>query len=428
MVHTRTPEYFLLAARRAEIAALLHLAASCRLVTDVCALVHQLQRERGISNVFLASAGERFAAQRLEQVQACITMEQDFRTDLQQLDAGALPAAGNMRLLNRLAWVLHELDRLPAVRQQIADQALNAPDTTQAFSDLIAGLLSVVFEAADIASDPDITRVLVALFNFIQGKEYAGQERAWAAIGFAEGHFSKALCERLRHLRDAQQRCFETFVEFAPVPYRASWHVLEASSNTLEFMRLRQVVMRVDETDALNTGISEIWYSLATARIDSMKEIEDALAAALLEMSEHKVALAREALRDSSSRVQAIAAMKAPAPAPVAVLMESPREPGDVHESVPGKGVHPEIARSIYDMVAHQAEHLRRVSEELEQARRALAERKLMERAKGILMKQRGMSEEDAWRTLRQTAMNSNRSLTQVAESVISMSGLLKKV
>ena len=344
-------------------------------------------------------------------------MEQDFRTDLQQLDAGALPAAGSMRLLNRLAWVLHELDRLPEVRRRIGDQALGAPETTRAFSELVAGLLSVVFEAADIASDPDITRVLVALFNFIQGKEYAGQERAWAAIGFAEGHFSKELCERLRHLREAQQRCFETFAEFAPTPYRTSWQILETSSHTQEFMRLRQVMMRVDENDALNTGISEIWYSLATARIDSMKEIEDALAAALLEMSEHKVALARDAFRDSSSRVQAIAAMKAPALAPVQVMMDAPAQADG----------HPDLARSIYDMVAHQAEHLRRISEELEQARQALAERKLMERAKGILMKQRGMSEEDAWRTLRQTAMNSNRPLSQVAESVISMSGLLKK-
>src|SRR5690606_12416131 len=104
--------------------------------------------------------------------------------------------------------------------------------------------------------------------------------------------------------------------------------------------------------------------------------------------------------------------------APVQVMMDAPRIQADVH---------PDMARSIYDMVAHQAEHLRRISEELEQARQALAERKLMERAKGILMKQRGMSEEDAWRTLQQTAMNNNVSLTQVAESVISMSGLLNK-
>lgn len=418
MAPARTPEYFLLAARRAEIAALQHLAASCRLVTDACALVHQLQRERGISNVFLASAGERFADQRLKQVQACIRMEQDFRANLQHLDAGALPAAGGMRLLNRLAWVLHELDRLPEVRSKIGDQALSATETTQAFSELVAGLLSVVFEAADIASDPDITRVLVALFNFIQGKEYAGQERAWAAIGFAEGHFAKELCERLRLLREAQQRCFETFVAFSPAPHQASWQALEASSPTQEFMRLRQVMMRVAESDELHTGISEIWYSLATARIDGMKEIEDALATALLEMSERKMVLAREALRDSSNRVQAIAAMRVPARVPVQVMMDAPGERPDPH---------PDLARSIYDMVAHQAEHLRRISEELDQARQALAERKLMERAKGILMTQRGMSEEDAWRTLRQTAMNSNMSLTRVAEGVISMSGLLKR-
>ena len=79
----------------------------------------------------------------------------------------------------------------------------------------MAGLLTVIFEAADIASDPTITRTLVALFNFMQGKEYAGQERAWGAIGFAETHFDKRLCEKLCTLQQAQLHHFSVFQEFA---------------------------------------------------------------------------------------------------------------------------------------------------------------------------------------------------------------------
>ena len=47
----------------------------------------------------------------------------------------------------------------------------------------------IIFEAADIASDPTITRLLVALFNFMQAKEYAGQERAWGRYWFRRNSF-----------------------------------------------------------------------------------------------------------------------------------------------------------------------------------------------------------------------------------------------
>jgi AmiR/NasT family two-component response regulator len=53
--------------------------------------------------------------------------------------------------------------------------------------------------------------------------------------------------------------------------------------------------------------------------------------------------------------------------------------------------------------------------------RATLNERKLVERAKGLLMAHRRMSEQDAHKMLRQTAMNQNRRLVDVAESVLSM-------
>ena len=69
---------------------------------------------------------------------------------------------------------------------------------------LISNLLSVIFEAADTASDTEITRVLVCLFHFIQGKELAGQERACGAFGFTLGVFDDAHRQTLQQLIDAQ--------------------------------------------------------------------------------------------------------------------------------------------------------------------------------------------------------------------------------
>lgn len=62
---------------------------------------------------------------------------------------------------------------------------------------------------------------------------------------------------------------------------------------------------------------------------------------------------------------------------------------------------------------------------QLAQANQRLEERKLVERAKGMLMKARGLDEESAYRALRRMAMDQNRRIGEVARSVISMARLL---
>ena len=62
---------------------------------------------------------------------------------------------------------------------------------------------------------------------------------------------------------------------------------------------------------------------------------------------------------------------------------------------------------------------------ELGQAQQKLAERKYVERAKGLLMKSRGLSEDEAYHTLRRMAMERNRRMGDVARSVIEMAELL---
>jgi AmiR/NasT family two-component response regulator len=58
---------------------------------------------------------------------------------------------------------------------------------------------------------------------------------------------------------------------------------------------------------------------------------------------------------------------------------------------------------------------------ELEAARRALYERKVVERAKALLMARAGMTEDAAWRALQKTSMDQNRRLLDVAEATLAL-------
>jgi response regulator NasT len=89
-------------------------------------------------------------------------------------------------------------------------------------------------------------------------------------------------------------------------------------------------------------------------------------------------------------------------------------------------GLKKERVKAILDMAISRFNAFARLSRELEEARSALEDRKIVEQAKGILMKNRGLSETEAYALLRRTAMSQNRKIVDIAQSLITAAGLLE--
>jgi hypothetical protein len=402
---------FLLAARRSEIQALEQLRATSDLVRGMSEWVHRLQRERGASNLFLGSRGQRFAAER----QQCVDDSRAVETAMcrRHFQPGADPGAtfGGMRLLSRIAQMLQAVDSLPQLRQRIAQRMLTPEQATRCYSECVASMLAVVFEAADTAADPGVSRALVALFNFMQGKELAGQERAAGAAAFASAQFDAPVQQRLAHLVEAQERCFQIFQEFAQPELQAIWSRLLAGSETHDVAALRQVLR--DGGSARAAGdVAERWFAAATRRIDAMRSVEDGATSALVALCEARLAQARAELPGAQAPLSE--------PASTALLFSTG------HGLLATEGLGPQLGRSMLDLVQAQAQRLQIMGDELLAAQTSLRERKLVERAKGLLMDRRGLGEEAAYRLLRQTAMQQNRRLGEVAESVLQMGPLIE--
>ncbi len=89
-------------------------------------------------------------------------------------------------------------------------------------------------------------------------------------------------------------------------------------------------------------------------------------------------------------------------------------------------GLRKDRVKPILDMAISRFNAYSRLERELEETRSELESRKVVDRAKGILMKSKGLSEEEAYRLLRRTAMNQNRKIGEVAQSLILAAGLLE--
>ena len=394
---------FLIAARECEIGELEQLALTSALVSLVGRLIHALQKERGISNVYLGSQGRRFGEQRAPQAIECDELSQRVRQRFDELYSGPHSVRNGARLFARIAAVLHGLDELPGLRERIGARTLGADESTAEFVRLISGLLAVVFEAADSANDPQISRALVAMFNFMQGKEFAGQERAFGAMVFVGGRVDDR-AQQWQQLIDTQERCFQVFATFADRAALETWSAQHDGPRLAELERLRRVGRSSRSGPPLDPHLGQAWYDCCTHRIDAMRAVEDTLASHLRELCERRIEQTRAELRDQQAILDALA------------------RPSGVQTQAP---IGPQLERSILDMLQEQSQRLQAMSDELDTVRASLNERKVVERAKGLLMAARTLSEDAAYKVLREAAMNQSRRIVDVAERIIEAHELL---
>ncbi|MEM9844187.1 MAG: ANTAR domain-containing protein [Pseudomonadota bacterium] len=88
-------------------------------------------------------------------------------------------------------------------------------------------------------------------------------------------------------------------------------------------------------------------------------------------------------------------------------------------------GLRPDRVKPVLDAAIARFNMFHRMRTELAETKRALEERKVIDRAKGLIMKAKGIDEDEAYSLLRKAAMNQGKRLADVAEALVESAGLL---
>src|SRR6202163_1218506 len=89
-------------------------------------------------------------------------------------------------------------------------------------------------------------------------------------------------------------------------------------------------------------------------------------------------------------------------------------------------GLKKERIKPILDLCISRFNAFAKLQDELDRAKSALEDRKVIDRAKGILMKLKGLTEDEAYVLLRSTAMREKKKIGEIAQSILTASELLK--
>ena len=238
-------------------------------------LVHELQKERGMTAGFIGSNGEKFA-NKLRKQRADTDAK---RTTMIQFWQQNTFTDNNIKQLQ--ASIEQDLNMLTTIRNQVNALNIELAAALKYYTQLNGRLLSVSEVIADISTDAKITNETIAYYNFLQGKERAGIERAVLSNAFSKDHFAPGLFVKFIALVVEQDTYFTNFHAFAN---ERNINFFTQQLNTpavKEVMKLRNIA----ETKSSDFDVdAEYWFGQSTARIGQLKKIQDELELSLLSL------------------------------------------------------------------------------------------------------------------------------------------------
>ena len=244
------------------------------LIGNVSRLVHEMQKERGASAVYLGSKGERFGAE----MKAQRNHSDQARKAVADMAATVDVTALGGDFAGRFQAALGKVDALFAVRPGIDSLSVDTKTAVGNFTRTIRGLLDVVGQIGKVSADREMATQVSAYLMLMEGKERAGQERAVAAGAFAAGAFDTETYRRFVALITQQETFFDQLRTLARPDQSAFFDkTLDNDvSRTVQSMRKAGL----DSIGAGNVGgvTGAAWFKAATDRINLLKDVEDRMA------------------------------------------------------------------------------------------------------------------------------------------------------
>jgi methyl-accepting chemotaxis protein len=248
-------------------------AETQRIAVTSGALIHELQKERGLSAGFLNSKGAKFGEQVGSQRKLTDERFNDFNNLLAQVDASRLGDSA----LQKLTDSFERLGKLDEKRKGISALSLSGPESFSFFSEAIDQLLDMVTETGKISSIDRTSKTLQSLDLFLRAKEFAGRERALANGAFVSNKEMNAQQFRQFSAVIANQVSYTAlFRSVASSARKAELEVLLKTPVAQDVERMRQTLF--DNVAVGNYGVeAPVWFKTITEKIDGMKGIEDKL-------------------------------------------------------------------------------------------------------------------------------------------------------
>lgn len=239
-------------------------------------LLHEQQKERGYTGIFVGSKGEKFKAE-LEGQRPNVDKQKDALKDfVKNLDTSVY----GKDFSNNLDRIIASLDKMGQIRSSVDSLTIEKPAALAYYTEINTSLIDLVSQMADISVDADVSLKLISYSNFMKAKELAGLERATGAGGFTAGAFTDAEVKKFESLVASQNAYKAVFLTYASTTQKNLFDKVVNDTASKEVAKMETIVSE-NVADTVKTIQVGAWMDNITKKISLMREVEESFAADL---------------------------------------------------------------------------------------------------------------------------------------------------
>jgi len=253
------------------------------------AVIHELQKERGmtvgfISSNYAADNREKLVAQR--EVSGAVI--ERYRQDLAVLDRSTKPE----KMRHLLELVSEEMAQIETHRRAVDDRGVSVKENVSFYSKIISELVEIIAISSEQSPAQEVTALLLPYLALVEAKENSGLERAIGAAlldSAARGIVDFDQYQAYRARLTGEQLFLEEFARFATAEEKKLLDDALTGPAVRQVAEWRKIIAALPQTrDPMGVSGDE-WFAVATQRINLMKEVEDKTAVAIEETTKELI-------------------------------------------------------------------------------------------------------------------------------------------
>src|SRR5574344_388446 len=246
-------------------------------------LLHETQKERGMSAGYIGSNGVKFKDNLTEQKELTNKNINEFKKTVQTLNSEIFP----LNAYTLISKILKELATLEEVRNDINNLKIKSSTALVYYTNINSMLLDFIALTTTKVEKEKDTRTLIAYYNFLMAKERAGLERGIGSNIFASKSFALGAYEKYTGLVYEQQIFIDGFLKYSSDENKKFFldKINHSSIDELKEIR-KNLLSYVDNKDVKLDLEPTLWFSKMTEKINILKQIDDYLSQNLIEQIE----------------------------------------------------------------------------------------------------------------------------------------------
>jgi len=247
------------------------------LSTKIGALVHETQKERGMTAGFLGSSGEKFKVELPTQRINVDEKLKDLNSFLDVFNKNDY----SPEFLENLNAGLKKLENLSDTRSGVTSLSLNAALAIAYYTDLNKLLLNVIGSITKLSNSATVSQQLVSYMSFLLSKERAGIERAVGTNTFAKDSFGVGMKAKFYTLIAEQDAYMDSFLKVSNSKIVQFYETTLKANSIEEVERIRKIALYSDIETKFGIDANH-WFKEITEKINLLKKVEDHISQTLV--------------------------------------------------------------------------------------------------------------------------------------------------